>query len=71
MGNMEPKLAIFYNQTRHPEVGLGHQSSHETFDLQSVLSVRCATVMVVQNLCKWPAKDWFNLRPIPGKGYQA
>ena len=33
MGDTEPELAIFCNEARLPVEGLGHESSHKTFDL--------------------------------------
>ena len=47
MRNREPEVVIFYNKVRVLVVGLEHQSSHKTFDLQSVLPERCAGVKVV------------------------
>ena len=38
--------------------GLGHQPSHKTFDLQFVLSTRCAVVnKMEQESREWPARD--------------
>ena len=59
---MEAEQAIFYNQARLPSVEQGHQSSHKSLDLQSVLPARCAGVMVAPNLWEWPTNDWSNLR---------
>lgn len=39
------------------------QSSHKTFNLQSVLLARYARAKVPQNLWEWPTNTWFNLRP--------
>jgi hypothetical protein len=33
----KPQLTIFYNQSRLPVEGLGHQPIHKTFNLQFVL----------------------------------
>jgi hypothetical protein len=56
MGNTEPELAIFCNRARIVAVRLGNLPSHKTFDLQSVLPIRCAGVMVAQNLWDW--EEW-------------
>jgi hypothetical protein len=63
MDDIEPELDIFCHQARLLEVRLGHEPNHITFDLQFVLSLRCAEVMVEQKLWKWPNNDWYNLRP--------
>jgi hypothetical protein len=41
------KLAIFCNQAMFPVVGLGHQPSDKTADLQSLLPARYAGVTVI------------------------
>jgi hypothetical protein len=43
-GDSKPEPAISCNQVRLPVEGLGHQSRHKTFDLQSVLFARCAGI---------------------------
>lgn len=48
---MEPELAASYNQARLPVEE--HQPSHINFDLQFVLSARCAGVNVAQELQAW------------------
>ena len=57
-----------WNQARHSTVWPGHQPSHKTFDLQSVLPPRCSAIMVMQNLLEWSTKDLSNLRPTPREG---
>jgi hypothetical protein len=57
-------MAISCNQARLSVEGLGHQPSHKTFNLQFVLSERCAEVRVAQTC----ANDWSNLRPMPWEG---
>jgi hypothetical protein len=71
MGDMEPEPSTFYNQARLPVVGLGHQPSHKSFNLQPALPARCAGAMVVQNSREWPTTDWSNLRPTLGVGAHA
>jgi hypothetical protein len=47
MENTDPEPVIFCNQASPPVVGLEHQPSPQTLDLQPVLSVRSAGTMVV------------------------
>ena len=63
MEDMEPELAIFYNQARLPVVGLGHQPRYKTFALQPVLPARRAGAMVAQSMWEGSTNDWSNLRP--------
>ena len=58
MEDMEPEPANFCNKVRLPVVALGHQTSHKTFGLHSILPARCAGAMEVQNLWKGPTNDW-------------
>lgn len=71
MGDTEPELPIFCNQISLLVVGLGPQSRHKPFDLQSVLLARCGGAMVVQNSWEWPTNDSSNLRPMLGVGAHA
>lgn len=47
--DMKPELAIFY-EARHMSMGLGHQPTHKTFYLQSVLITRHSGAIVAQKL---------------------
>lgn len=49
-GDMDPKVAIFYNKAKLLAVGMVHQPSHKTFYLKSVLPAKCAQTRVAQNL---------------------
>lgn len=62
---MEPESAASYNQARLPVEGLEHQPSHFNFDLQFVLSARCAGVHVAQELQEWQINNWSSLRSMP------
>lgn len=50
MGDKEPVLGIFCNQTRITIVGLGHQHRHKTFKLLFVLPGKYTGVMETQDL---------------------
>lgn len=52
-------------QARFLVEALGHQFTHKTFNLQFVLLMRCAGVMVAQRLWQWLNKGWSSLRPMP------
>lgn len=61
MGDIEPEQGIFYYQSMLPAMGQGHQTSHKTFNLQSVLPERCAGVLEGQNSWEWPINVCSNL----------
>lgn len=64
IGNRKPKLAIFCNQSRVPEVRLGHQRSHKTSDLQLVLPATYCCSNCGTELVKWLTNDRSNLSPL-------
>jgi hypothetical protein len=59
MGELE--LAISCDQRRLPMEGLWYQTSHRTFNPQSVLLTRCTGVKLERNLRKWPTNGWIQL----------
>lgn len=62
MEDMKPEPDIFCNKTRIQLVGLGHQHSLQTVDLQPSLLERYTGKMVVQRLWAWPTNGCSKLR---------
>jgi hypothetical protein len=65
MRDTELEMATSCSQARLPMEGLGHQSSHKTFNSQFALSIRCAGIKMEQKMMEWPSNDCLNLRLIP------
>lgn len=64
-------MGVFCNQARLSVVGLENQPSHKTYDLQSILSARCAGSIMTENVWEWSTNIWFNLKPMPQEGVNA
>lgn len=65
MEYMQPKLAIFYNQSWLLVVGFGHKPSHKILNLQFILSTIGAVLKGAMQLCDILANEESNLSPMP------
>lgn len=65
--NGDSELAIFCNQANQVE-GLGHQSSHITFELQCVLPAECSGPLAYRIVCHQGDKRGFLQQPMGADG---